>query len=208
MEIEREDTAELTRRARELAAAPGRSLLGLTGAPGAGKSWLGEELREAVGDEAVVLPMDGFHLAQAVLDRRGLAAVKGRIDTFDAVGFVHLLSRVHDEPEVTVWAPQFRREIEEPIAGAIEIGPDTRLVIVEGNYLLAETPPWDRVHELLDVCWYLAPDETARRDRLLARHRGFGAGEAAARERTDGSDQHNAEVVAATRYRADLVVVG
>ncbi len=110
--------------------------------------------------------------------------------------------------EPVTYAPQFRREIEEPIAGAIPVPREVPLVIVEGNYLLVDDGPWAGVRCLLDECWFVEVDEAARMDRLLARHRAFGRTPEAARAFASGSDQANAEVIAATRGRADVVVAG
>jgi pantothenate kinase len=105
-----------------------------------------------------------------------------------------------------VYAPEFRREIEEPIAGAIPVPPDVSLVVTEGNYLLASQPPWDEVRALLDEAWFLELDEAVRLDRLTARHMAYGRPPAEARARARGTDQRNADLIVATRRRADLIV--
>src|SRR5262245_1678528 len=109
---------ELVARAAGLVSGGARRLLGVCGAPGAGKSTLAGALATALGRRAVVAPMDGFHLAQAELDRLGRADRKGAPDTFDAAGYVALLRRLRTATEPVVYAPRFHREIEEPIAGA------------------------------------------------------------------------------------------
>jgi len=187
-------------------ALPGRPVIGICGAPGAGKSTLAERLVAALGAEAALIGMDGFHLAQAELERLGRAARKGAPDTFDAAGYVHLLRRVRDQDSETVYAPEFRREIEEPIAGAVPVLPGHRYLVTEGNYLLLDQPPWAEVRTLLTETWFLAPDETLRRDRLIARHRAFGRSLDEARERTLGSDERNAVRINVTRPAADLVL--
>jgi pantothenate kinase len=149
--------------------------------------------------------MDGFHLAEAELRRLGRHERKGAIDTFDADGFVALLRRL-SEPGGVVYAPEFRREIEEPIAGAIPVPVDVSLVVTEGNYLLASQPPWDEVRVLLDEAWFLEVDEAVRLDRLTARHIAYGRPPAEARARARGTDQRNADLIAATRQRADLII--
>ena len=197
--------AELVARVRAL---PGRAMVGICGAPGAGKSTLAAQLVAALGDAAVYVGMDGYHLAQAELVRLGRAERKGAPDTFDAAGYVNLLRRIRDQTAETVYAPEFRREIEEPIAGAVPIRPEHRYVVTEGNYLLLASPPWSRVRELLTETWFLAPGESLRRDRLIARHRAFGRTVDEARERTLGSDERNAVLINATRSSADLVLHG
>lgn len=194
----------LERVARLLAGGP-RRILGLAGPPGGGKSTLAEALQRAVGARAVVVPMDGFHLANAELQRLGRSARKGAPDTFDAAGYVALLRRLRDPAAgETVYAPAFRREIEEPIAGAIAVPPDVPLVITEGNYLLMDEGPWAAVRALLDEAWYVGGDDALRIERLVARHRAFGRDEAAARAWVEQTDEPNARRIAATRARADL----
>ncbi|MEO7979941.1 MAG: nucleoside/nucleotide kinase family protein, partial [Sporichthyaceae bacterium] len=114
--------------------------------------------------------------------------------------------RAADEPEVL--APAFRRDLEEPIAGAIAVPSEAPLVVVEGNYLLADQGAWRQVRSLLDAVWYVEPDDEVRRERLIARHMGFGRDRAEAEGRSLGSDEVNAALVASTRARADLLVVG
>jgi pantothenate kinase len=201
------DPDPLVRRARRLASAGERRLLGLTGAPGAGKSTLAGALVAALAPDAVLVPMDGFHLAEAELHRLGRHDRKGAIDTFDAAGFVALLRRLRDPGEGAVWAPRFDRGLEESIAGAIPVGPDVPLVMTEGNYLLADTGPWAAVRGLLDEVWYLETGEQVRLDRLIARHMSYGRSPDQAAARARVSDQHNADLIVATRSRADLVVM-
>lgn len=197
---------QLLGRAQSLLTRDGRSLLGLAGAPGSGKSTLAAALAEALGPLAVVVPMDGFHLANAELARLGRAGRKGAPDTFDAMGYVALLRRLkHPEPGETVYAPLFRREIEEPVAGAIPVAPEKRLVITEGNYLLMDGP-FAPVRDLLDESWFVATDEAVRDAWLLARHVAFGRNVAEARAWIDATDLPNARLILATRGRADLTI--
>jgi pantothenate kinase len=198
---------ELVGRAVALAVPGQRHLLGICGPPGAGKSMLAGRLVAALGERAVYVGMDGFHLAQVELDRLGRAERKGAPDTFDATGYVHLLARLRaNRPGEVVYAPEFRREIEEPIACAVPVAPEVPLVITEGNYLLLPEQPWARVRPLLDEVWFLAPDEDLRKQWLMDRHRAYGRTLEAARNRTLGSDQANAERVNATALSSDLVL--
>lgn len=192
--------------ARAKALGPGRVLLGICGAPGAGKSTLAENLVKALGEEAVYVGMDGFHLAQVELERLNRTERKGAPDTFDAAGYVNLLSRLKTQTTTTVYAPQFRREIEEPIAGAVPVLPEHRIVVTEGNYLLLKTPPWQEIKPLLTETWFLSPDETLRRKRLITRHQAYGRSLEEARDRTLGSDERNAVLINATRPTADLIL--
>lgn len=200
---------DLLDRAVRLASGGQRRILGIAGAPGAGKSTVAARLGAALagaGVAATVVPMDGFHLANAELHRLGRHARKGAPDTFDGAGFVALLRRLRSGTEGVVYAPAFRREIEEPVAGAIPVPPETRLVITEGNYLLVPDGVWAQVRGLLDEAWYLDLDDAERLRRLVARHMEFGRDEAAARAHALGSDQANADLIGTTRGRADLVV--
>ena len=207
--MEQLDEDRALARARELAEGPGPALLGIAGAPGAGKSTLADRVVAAV-PGAVLVGMDGFHLAHATLEALGRVERKGAPDTFDAAGYVALLRRIRGlgPGEDVVWAPRFHREIEDAVAGAVAVTAEATLVVTEGNYLLLTEPPWDQVAGLLDECWYLDVDDDVRRTRLQARHERFGRTPAQARERTWGSDERNAVVVAASRGRASAVVVG
>jgi pantothenate kinase len=195
--------------ALRLADAPGRSLLGITGAPGAGKSSYAERLVEAVnqaGRAAALVPMDGFHLAQSALVDLGIADVKGAPETFDVTGYVELLRRVREPGEEVVWAPRFDRELEDSIAASLPIAPNLDLVVTEGNYLLLPRGQWWLVRLQLDECWFVDVDDKVRRSRLQARHERFGRSPEAAAERTLGSDEANAQLVIRSRDQADFVV--
>ncbi|HEU5267641.1 MAG TPA: nucleoside/nucleotide kinase family protein [Jatrophihabitans sp.] len=195
--------AELTARADALAA-DGRALLGIVGAPGAGKSTVALALASAV-PGSVIVPMDGFHLPTAQLAARGWVAERGTPRTFDGAGYVALLRRLRTGAHVH--APAFDRSIEEPVPDAIDVPADARLVITEGNYLLLDRPPWAAVRDLLDAAWYVEVPEPVRLHRLIARHIEFGrAPEDARRRATEGSDAANAALVVASRDRADLIV--
>ncbi len=196
----------LLERARRLVASGRRRILGIAGPPGGGKSTVARLVVAQLGDAAALVPMDGFHLAQAELVRLGRRDRMGAPDTFDADGYVALLRRLRDATDSVVYAPEFRREIGEPIAGAIAIPRSVPLVVTEGNYLLLEHGGWDAVRALLDESWYVEVDEETRIERLVKRHVAFGKAPGEAREWTMGSDQRNAEVVARTAHRADLVV--
>jgi pantothenate kinase len=192
---------ELFARARELASQGGRRILGIAGKPGGGKSTVARAVVAELSDRARLVPMDGFHLAQPELVRLGRRDRMGAPDTFDASGYASLLTRLRsDEP--TVYAPEFRREIEEPIAGAIAIPREIPLVVTEGNYLLL----WPDVKPLLDECWYVDTDEELRVQRLIQRHIQFGKTPEYARAWVMRSDEHNAALVAETADRADVLV--
>jgi pantothenate kinase len=188
----------LRERARRLLLAPGRAVLGIAGAPASGKSTLTEQLaHELAADHpgaVVVVGMDAFHLGHRVLVQHGLTEVKGAPHTFDARGYVNLLARIRASTE-TVYAPEFRREIEDSIAHVVEVGPQVGLVLTEGNYLLLPEPPWDAVRPMLDEAWFVHLDDDERRRRMVRRHESFGHSPADARARTLGSDEANAVMV-------------
>ena len=200
--------ASLIARARVLAGSGQRRILGIAGAPGSGKGTVARSVLTALGPSAVVVPMDGFHLSGAELERLGRAERKGAPDTFDAAGYVALLRRLREPDGETVYAPEFHREVEESYAGAIAVAPDVPLVITEGNYLLLDQGPWSKVRDLLDEAWFLDPDEDERVARLIERHVRYGRTPEQAREWVRRSDERNAALVFRTRARADIVIPG
>jgi pantothenate kinase len=188
-----------------------RVVLGIAGAPGAGKSTLAEALVEAVasreGDGWVAhVPMDGFHLADAQLDRLGLRSRKGAPDTFDADGYAALLRRLVEQPDTWVYAPGFERTLEQPVAAAVVVPPTARLVVTEGNYLLLPEERWERARARLAEVWFVSGDDELRRSRLVERHVRFGKAPAEAEAWVTGNDDVNAALVLATGD-ADRVVL-
>lgn len=181
----------------------GVRLLGLTGAPGAGKSTLAAALVGA-GIAVATVPMDGFHYADAELDRRGLRDRKGTPETFDAPGYAMLLRRVRACEDDLV-APAFERDLEQPLAGALHV-PAAGLVVTEGNYLLLDDARWRAVRDVVEVVWHARVDDELRRERLLARHVRHGKSAAEAAAWVAGVDDPNARLVEAAAERADAVV--
>lgn len=197
---------ELEQRLQALLASGQRRLLGLVGPPGAGKSTLAERLLGRLGPLAQVVPMDGYHLAQAELERLGRAHRKGAPDTFDAHGYLALLRRLRQQaPGEVIYAPAFRREIEEPVAGAIAVQQHTQLVITEGNYLLLDTEPWRQVAACLDEVWYVDVDDALRKQRLVDRHVRFGRTPPAAQAWVEQTDEPNARLIERGRARAHVI---
>lgn len=194
-------------RITELLASGQRRILGLVAAPGAGKSTLAQAIQTQFGQAVQVVPMDGFHLANSELQRLGRRHRKGAPDTFDAAGYVNLLRRIHTQAaDEVVYAPEYRRNIEEAIAGAIAVLAQTRLIVTEGNYLLLDDAPWNQARAVLDEVWYLDVPEELRHARLLSRHMHFGRSRDDALAWIASTDEPNAVRIAQCRGRADVQV--
>ncbi|MGU3411397.1 nucleoside/nucleotide kinase family protein [Microbacterium sp. M1A1_1b] len=198
-------------RAVELASSGERTVLGIAGAPGAGKSTLARRIATEVDTRlgtgvAVQVPMDGFHLANGALDALGRHDRKGAIDTFDADGYVALVRRLVAATEPVVWAPDFDRRVDEPVAGSIAVPRSTRLVVSEGNYLLDDSDPWAALPTLFTETWFCAVDDRVRVDRLVGRHMRHGRDHEAARTWAVEVDGVNAARVAPTASRASWTI--
>ena len=184
-----------------------RTILGIAGAPGSGKStfaaWIQQQFTPGT---SVVVPMDGFHLGNAVIEGTPLRQRKGAIDTFDGGGYLSLLRRLAARDEAVVYAPEFRRTLDEPVAASIAVPAELPLVITEGNYLLAEHEPWKEVRAQLDEVWFVDTPQELRLRRLVARHASFGMDQAAAEAWAAGPDENNARLIRATRPAADRII--
>jgi len=186
-------------------------LVGVVGEPGAGKSTLTASLVAALRENettAVLVPMDGFHLANVALAALGRAHRKGAIDTFDGAGYAALLTRLRGGGPDTVWAPTYDRSIEESVAGAVAVPEGTDVVVTEGNYLLVDDGPWAAVRDLLDEVWVVQVAAEVRTARLVARHVEFGKAPERAAAWVAAVDEPNAAFVRSTFARADLVIDG
>ena len=182
-----------------------RTLVGIAGAPGAGKSTVGEALVARLNaslPRAQLVSMDGFHLPQARLVELGRRDRMGAPDTFDVDGFVALLRQLRCA-RGTVVAPGFDREVEEPDLGATRIGWERSLVVVEGNYLLHDQGGWADVRPLLDLTLFVGLEPGIRLSRLIARHERYGKSAAEARAWALGSDEANARLIERTSRQAD-----
>jgi pantothenate kinase len=186
-----------------------RTLVAIVGPPGAGKSTIAAALAELLAPAATVLPMDGFHLPKSRLRELERLDRMGAPDTFDVDGFLALLTRVKPafgNSGNRVVAPGFDREIEEPVADAIDIFPEFPIVIVEGNYLLLDADGWGAVAAAFDVSFFVDVPHDVRIERLVARHIRFGKSEPDARAWALGPDEANARVIEATAARATHVI--
>jgi fructokinase len=199
--------ADLVERSRALAVPGRRHLLGITGAPGAGKTKVAKDIVDKLGAGlAVFVPMDGFHLSNHTLITLGRRGRKGAWDTFDAHGYVHLLRRLRNQDEEIVYAPDFDRDVDESIGSALPIHREVPLVVTEGNYLLSELGGWAGVAPLLDECWYLQVDDSTRLKRLASRHELHGMSHEQADTWARTTDQDNAVLIAKSLPRADVVI--
>lgn len=193
-------------RIKSLMASHKRVILGIAGPPGCGKSSLSARIKDHFGPEAAILPMDGFHLANNVLDALDRRQRKGAEDTFDSAGFATLVQRVAQQgADQTVYAPDFDREVDAAIAGAIAIAPSCRLVIVEGNYLLCDGH-WQAARRNMHHVWYVDVDDAARNMWLAARHVSFGRSQSEAEAWITQTDAPNARFIESFKSRADWVI--
>lgn len=201
-------TAEIVARLRQRAEPFSRYMVGIAGPPGSGKSTIAKELREALvqaGESAVVVPMDGFHFDDAILNARGDRARKGAPHTFDVAGFEVLLKRIKlREPEIAI--PVFDRSMELSRAGADIVADDTKFIVVEGNYLLLKPTPWDRLKPLFDFTIFLNVSEAVLEQRLMERWHGFGFSDEKAKAWIASNDMPNIRTVLSESALADLTL--
>ena len=191
----------------ERAAASTRMIIGIIGKPGGGKSTLSKFLLKGMDSTLVsVVPMDGFHLSNKVLKEIGSSDRKGAQDTFDVKGFTNLIERIKMDSADPIYYPIFDRSIEESIAAQGVVYPSTRVVIVEGNYLMHDRDGWQEISPLLDQSWYAFLDEDIRVSRLISRHIAFGKDPESAKAWAKGSDQVNAELIEAGVGRCDFLI--
>lgn len=198
--------ADLVDRARALVRRERRTILGITGPPGAGKSTVSTALLDALGAHAAVAPMDGFHLSNEVLVDLGRRERKGASDTFDVGGFVALLQRLRANVEEVVYVPVFDRSIETAVAAGMAVPRQVPLVITEGNYLLHDSGGWERVRPELDEVWFIDVPAAERVRRLVRRRMEHGDAAGDAEAWVHSVDEVNADLVASSVMRADLVV--
>ena len=184
-----------------------RVLIGIIGKPGAGKSTLSKFLMAKLPKEFVtVVPMDGYHLSNKVLMDLKRADRKGAPDTFDVAGFISLVKRIRSEQTQNIYYPIFDRAIEESIAAQGVVTSATKVVIIEGNYLLHNDGGWEVCNDLLDESWMVDVDDDKRISRLISRHIAYGKEPEAAKAWAKGTDEVNAKLIERGRNRADFIV--
>lgn len=184
-----------------------RVLIGIIGKPGAGKSTLSKYLMAKLPKEFVtVVPMDGYHLSNKVLKDLKRADRKGAPDTFDVAGFTSLVKRIRSEQTQNIYYPIFDRAIEESIAAQGVVTTATKVVIIEGNYLLHDDGGWEVLNDLLDESWMVDVDDDKRIARLISRHIAYGKDPESAKAWAKGTDEVNAKLIERGRNRANFVV--
>ena len=190
----------------------GRAIIGIAGPPASGKSTLAESVVQTINqsDEspvprAALLPMDGYHLDNPILEARGLLSRKGAPETFNAHGFCEAIKQL-STANWELYFPRFDRSLELAIANAVSIHPQTQVVIVEGNYLLLQSDPWSSLKDLFTATVFINPDIEILRDRLYQRWIEHGLEPEAAMSRATGNDLVNAELIINQSASADLIL--
>ncbi len=193
----------------------GRIVIGVVGLPGSGKSTIAAKFVDAVNAHTnattvVALSMDGFHLTKAALakfaDPAAALQRRGSPWTFDPAGLASKLQQLRKTSETSTTWPDFQHGVGDPVADAISVNPDTKLIIVEGLYLLHREHGWD-LSGLLDECWYLDTSMDVAMERLVKRHMAsWGFSREQALDRLAMNDRLNAEIVLQSRARADWFI--
>ena len=182
----------------------GRFLIALAGPPGAGKSTLSDALVHALGAQSRVVPMDGFHLDDIVLNARGMRSRKGAPETFDVAGFIHLIKRLREESEIAI--PVFDRSMELSRAAADIIQPNDRYLIVEGNYLLLNEGRWAELAPMFDLTIWIDVSLEELDRRLVDRWAYYGKSPAETRAWIDNNDMPNIRRTIENSRQADVVI--
>ncbi len=195
---------------QSLAKSKSRFMLGICGAPGSGKStladWVVTQWNQDANDEAVLVPMDGYHFSNEQLVEKRLLELKGIPSTFDVASFLEKLAAIKNSPEKEHGCPRFDRSIEASIPDAIKVKPHHKVIVVEGNYLLLDAAPWEKLKVLFDETWFIQADEDLILPRLISRHMSAGKSEELAQAKVNSTDLPNARLVAQCAPRADRII--
>lgn len=200
------EIAQLAAQIFRNAAGRDRFLVAIAGAPGSGKSTLAEQLVELLKEApAALVPMDGFHYDNSVIESRGLAKRKGAPETFDVEGLRATVERLR-AGGFDIAVPLFDRSADLARAGASIVAARDRIVIVEGNYLLLDEAPWRELKNKFDLTIFLDVPRGILAHRLVQRWLDQGLPEAQARERAFSNDMVNAERVITARLEPDITI--
>ena len=181
-----------------------RTIIGIVGKPGAGKSTVVEEIAKRFDSNTVsIIPMDGFHLSNEELISLGRRERKGAPDTFDVEGFTSLIKKVKINYNIDHTFPIFHREIEASVDNEGIVPKESRVVVIEGNYLFSTDHNWGGIYSLLDHTWFIEIDDEIRIERLIARHVRYGKTPEEAVAWSRGSDETNARFIGLTANRAE-----
>jgi pantothenate kinase len=188
-----------------------RFLLGITGIPGAGKSTMAAALAKRINETltkniAIVVPMDGFHLHNDILKKRGLFAQKGAPETFDAEGFTALIKQIALDRDHSVYCPAYNRNLHNPVPNAVLVEKHHRIIIIEGNYLLLPTAPWQELKNFFSETWFIDISPTITKQRLIRRHMRSGRPLHEALTKIDSTDMPNAKLILNTKPLADKII--
>jgi pantothenate kinase len=188
----------------------GRTITAVAGPPGSGKSTLAAKLvrllNDAVPNSAAILPMDGYHLDDGLLDSLGLRSRKGSPETFDVGGLLEMIRRLKRDQDTDIVVPVFDRELEIARAGARIVSSSARHVIAEGNYLLLDRPCWSDLSSLFDVTVMVTAPEKVLRERLVERWRGYGLSAAQIIAKVEGNDLPNGRLVVGHSVQSEFVM--
>ncbi|MEK1933659.1 MAG: nucleoside triphosphate hydrolase [Pararhizobium sp.] len=185
-----------------------RFIVAIAGPPGAGKSTLADALQEELtrrGEKSAVLPMDGFHMDNGILEERGLLKRKGAPETFDVRAFIDIVTAVRKADE-EVLVPVFDRSREIAIASARAVAPETRIILAEGNYLLLEEAPWSRLDGMFDLSIFVGPSYEVLEERLRQRWIHYGLDAAGIEWKLYGNDLPNGKRIIDNSRRADIAI--